>query len=527
MTTDNLGHVSNLGPMLSATGIQKRYGGVHALRGVDFEIHAGEVHGLVGENGAGKSTLIKILAGAETPDSGVVTINGESIRLGDTQTSLTAGISTVYQEPHLFGELSVAENIFIGREKTSRGRVKWAEQNKQVVELLEQIGLDPALASKNVADLPVGEQQLISIAKAFAMDVKVLILDEPSAILADKDIDTLFEVVRRLRSSGVGIIYISHRLDELGQITDRVTVMRDGAVVVTKNTEDLTSRQIAELMVGHELERLTVEPRKRSSKVVLNVRGVAAGKALKDITLDLHKGEVLGIYGLIGSGTSDLARALFGITPATSGSIVVNGKQVQLKSPAAAAAAGFAMVPGNRKKEGVFSNKSLSFNISARHLKHFSRAGIIFDAATERETTAELMKKLRVKAPTPETRIGALSGGNQQKVVMARQLVVPPTVLVLEEPTQGVDVGAKDEIHRLVLELADEGTSSLVISTDLEEIRTISDRVIVLHQGRIGQVFEAGVSAAELLAAASGAHEANESTSGSVSETDHSKEGKA
>lgn len=519
MTAENTGHSSELEPVLRATGIQKRYGGVRALRGVDFEVRAGEVHGLVGENGAGKSTLIKMLAGAETPDVGTVTVNGQPLSLGSTQASLDSGISTVYQEPHLFGELSVAENIFVGREKTSGGRVRWAEQQTHVAQLLEQIGLDPNLARRNVADLPVGEQQLISIAKAFATEVKILILDEPSAILADRDIDTLFEVVRRMRDAGVGVIYISHRLDELGQITDRVTVMRDGAVVTTRPTSELSARQIAELMVGHDLERLTVERKQVSEKVVLDVHAIGAGKSMKDVSLKLHEGEILGVYGLIGSGTSDLARSLFGVTPATKGTISVDGKAVTPKSPAHAAKSGFAMVPGNRKSEGVFLNKSLSFNISARHLGYFSKASVVFDARNERSTTLDLMKKLRVKAPVPETRIGALSGGNQQKVVMARQLVDSPKVLVLEEPTQGVDVGAKDEIHRLILELAAEGTSSVVISTDLEEIRTLSDRIIVLHQGQVEREFPGDTSTADLLAAASGDAGAVDPTETDVSDS--------
>lgn len=491
-------------PLLRATGITKRYGGVKALKGVDFEVRAGEVHGLVGENGAGKSTLIKMLAGAETPDSGIVVINGAELALGDTQASIAAGISTVYQEPHLFGELTVAENIFVGREITQGGRVRWTEQNSRVVELLDRIGLDPDLARRNVADLPVGEQQLVSIAKAFATEVKILILDEPSAILADQDIDTLFAVVRNMCREGVGVIYISHRLDELGQITDRVTVMRDGLVVATQATADLDSRQIAELMVGHELERLAAEHRSVGNDAVLKVTNIQAGSALKELSFELRAGEVLGVYGLIGSGTADLARTLFGIVPAAAGTICVRGTEVSINSPAQAAKAGFTMVPGDRKGEGVFLNKSLAFNVSASHLGFFSRLGVVFDTARELSTTRDLMAKLRIKAPSPTTRIGALSGGNQQKVVMARQLVEDPTVLILEEPTQGVDVGAKDEIHRLVLELTAAGTSVLLISTDLEEVRTLSDRVLVLHNGRLAQEFPAGATTARLLSAASG-----------------------
>ena len=489
--------------LLSARGMRKSYGGIRALRGVDFDIRVGEVHGLVGENGAGKSTLIKMLAGAETPDEGVVTVSDATVAPGDPQASLAAGISTVYQEPSLFGELSVVENIFLGRELTQGGRVLWDEQDRRGIELLEMLGLDPSIARRNVADLPVGEQQLVSIAKAFATKVKVLILDEPSAILSDREIDMLFTVVRRMRDAGTGVIYISHRLDELGKISDRVTVMRDGEVVATRDTRELTTRQIAELMVGHELGTVDVTS-EGVGRPVLEVTDLAAGKSLRNISFTLHEREVLGIYGLIGSGADEVARALYGITPARSGTLKVNGRERRLRSPRAAKAAGMTMAPGNRKRDGVFLDKSLTFNMASSHLKHFASALGVMSAKRERATMHELMTTLRIKATSPETRIGTLSGGNQQKVVIARQLVETPAVTILEEPTQGVDVGAQEEIHRLVLKVARDGASCLVVSTNLEEIRTLCDRIIVMHAGRVGAILDRGTPASDLLAAASG-----------------------
>ncbi|MDF9277431.1 sugar ABC transporter ATP-binding protein [Arthrobacter sp. EH-1B-1] len=494
-----------LDTLLQAGGITKAYGGVRALRGVDFDVRLGEVHALVGENGAGKSTLIKMLSGVERPDTGSVTVRGEAVAPGSPSASLAAGISTVYQEPHLFAELTVAENLFLGRELRGRGGpVRWAEQFATAAELLEQIGLDPVLASRQVGDLSVGEQQLISIAKAFATKVRVLILDEPSAILADHDIDTLFGVVRRMRDAGVGVIYISHRLDELAQIADRVTVMRDGEVVTSAPMSELSTRAIAELMIGGELDVVEVGERTVSTDIGVEVRSLSAGKALRCANLTVAQGEIVGVYGLIGSGTGELARALNGVLPAKAGQILIRAKPLTISNPRDSARAGIAMLPGNRKVQGVFLDKSLTFNLSVSHLPFFSRLGFVLDQLRERRSMLDSMRKLRVKAPYPETPIGSLSGGNQQKVVLARQLVEKPSVLVLEEPSQGVDVGAKGEIHRLVFDLARDGAAVLVISTDLDEIRTLSDRVLIMRQGAVAAEFQRGIAASRILAAASG-----------------------
>ncbi len=499
--------VAERSSLLTATGVVKNYGGIRALRGVDFSIDRGEVRGLVGENGAGKSTLVKVFAGAVNPDAGDVQMDGKPLTLADPQASLAAGISTVYQEPALFGELSVIENIFIGREIATGGRIDWKDEYAKGIELLELLGLDPSMANQTVADLPVGEQQLISIAKAFAAEVKLLILDEPSAILSDQEISVLFTVVRRMKEAGTGVIYISHRLDELAKITDSVTVMRDGSVVTTAPTRDLSARKIAELMVGHELDSVE-PPRVETGNVVLEVKNLSAGKALKDVSFDLRQREILGVYGLVGSGSGDIARALYGIDPATGGQIKVDGQSERIHTPIQAKRAGFSMAPGNRRRDGVFLDKSLTFNMASSHLELFSNSLGWMRAKEETGLMTKMMEKLRIKAPRPETSIGALSGGNQQKVVIARQLVGDAKITILEEPTQGVDVGAQAEIHRLVFEIAEGGRACFVVSTDLEEIRTLCDRVIVMHNGVVSAELRRGCTSADLLAAASGDTEA-------------------
>lgn len=492
-------------PLLQVTGIDKRYGGVHALKSVSMDIRAGEVHGLVGENGAGKSTLIKMISGAEVPDEGEILLNGEVLELGNTALALERGISPVYQEPQLFADLTVEENIFLGREQTSRGRVEWKKQHEMVQDLLADLQLRPDAIRERVGDLSVGEQQLVSIAKAVSTDVKLLILDEPSAILANKDVDTLFDIVRTFTARGIGVIYISHRLDELAKITDRITVLRDGQHVGTYDTESLTTVEVASLMVGNKFQ--VAEREDRNSSVTntesIAVYDVAAGKRLFGATFALYRGEVLGIYGLIGSGTTEMIRALYGIEPATQGKICVHGKEIKLKSPKAAMAQGITMLPGNRKAQGVFLPKPLTFNLSSSHLGFFSKFGF-FNYKKEKSAMLDAISKLKIKTRSPEALISELSGGNQQKVVMARQFIEDPSVLLVEEPTQGVDVGAKAEIHNLILEHAKSGNSVLVVSTDLEEIRYLSDRIIVFRDGYSEIELPGECSATDLLAAASG-----------------------
>jgi rhamnose transport system ATP-binding protein len=490
-------------PVLRMTGVEKRYGGVRALRGVAFELTAGEVHAIVGENGAGKSTLIKIISGAEVPDTGVIEIDGKPLPTGSTTSALGAGIATVYQEPQLFGELTVAENIFVGRELRRRGVVDRARQRERVLELLERIGLDKDLADVRVADLPVAEQQLVSIAKAVSQDPRILILDEPSAILTDREIETLFGAVRGLRERGVAVIYISHRLDELAQITDRVTVLRDGEVVASRPTAELSVRAVAELMVGHALDTRTVD-RQVEEQPVLEAAELTRTPKFRGVSFSVRPGEIVALYGLIGSGAGDVVRALFGIAPADSGDVRIAGNAVTLHSPAAAVANGISMLPGNRKVQGVFGSKSIAFNISSAHLRLLSAWGVWVDRKRESTIARDLIKRISIKAPGPATTVHNLSGGNQQKVVLARQLVERPRILLLEEPTQGVDVGAKDEIHRIIVDLADAGGAVLVVSSDLPEVLQLADRIHVMRGGRVTAEFPRGARQADLLAAAAG-----------------------
>jgi rhamnose transport system ATP-binding protein len=504
MTTAENGSDPNAPPLLRLTGIDKRYGGVHALRGVDFTLARGEVHALVGENGAGKSTLIKIVSGAEAPDAGRIEIDQHTLSTGSTTSALSAGIATVYQEPQLFGELTVAENVFIGRELRRAGVVARGRQQDAVVTLLERIGLDRRMADVRVADLSVAEQQLVSIAKAFASEPRILILDEPSAILTDREIGTLFKAIRTMRDSGVAVIYISHRLDELAQITDRVTVLRDGQVVASRPTRELSVRAVAELMVGHALQAGQVQRTVPDAVPALEVTGLGRQAVFADVDLAVRPGEVIALYGLVGSGAASIARALYGIDPADSGAIRINGNEVTLRSPSDAVRHRISMLPANRKVQGVFGSKSIAFNISSAHLRLLSRARLWVDRARERSVAHDFINRISIKAPGPATLVGNLSGGNQQKVVLARQLVERPHILLLEEPTQGVDVGAKDEIHRIIVELADAGSAVLVVSSDLPEVLQVADRVLAIRAGRVVAAFDRGARQADILAAAAG-----------------------
>ena len=493
-------------PLLTLHGIRKSYGPVRVLDDVDFEVRAGEVHALVGENGAGKSTLIKIASGAEPRDGGEITVAGQRLAGGSTTAALDAGIATVYQEPHLFGELSVAENVFIGRELTNRGLLDWSAQRRRVVELLGRLGLDPAIADSRVADLPVAEQQLVSIAKAIGGDARVLILDEPSAILTDREIERLFAAIKVMRADGVGIVYISHRLDELAQIADRITVLRDGRVVANQPLAELTVRAIAELMVGTALtESAGHDSVPVDAPVLLSVRGLGRRPAFIDVSFDLAEGEIVALYGLVGSGTEHIANAIYGIDPASEGEISVRGRPVRPRHPKDAVRAGIGLVPANRKVAGVFESKSIGFNISIGNLGRMSRLAYWIDRGRERQVATDFIRRVAIKAPGVASLVGTLSGGNQQKVVLSRSLVHRPEVLVLTEPTQGVDVGAKEEIHRIVRGLAEQGSAVLVVSSDLPEVLRLADRLLVVRAGRITSEFGASANQAEVLAAAAGA----------------------
>lgn len=488
---------------LHLTGISKRFGAVRAIRNADMTVRPGSVHALVGENGAGKSTLIKIISGAEFSDTGAIEFEGAPVKISSTLEAMALGIATVYQEPQLFADLTVSENIFTGRELRKGGRIDWRAQNAEVVELLSLLGLPARYATAVVGTLSIAEQQQVSIAKALAGKAKVLILDEPSAILTDSEIEVLFGVVRRLTATGVSVIYISHRLDELFRIAQEVTVMRDGQTLGTYPIEELSVRQIVELMVGgildddHPVRTVAAAPPK------LQLAGLGLTGRFHDVDIEVRPGEIVGLYGLVGSGVSEIAATVYGIESADSGEIRLNGAVVRPRSPRHAQKLGIALLPANRKLEGMFSFQPISFNISAGHLGLLSRFGWV-DRGRETEVARTMIKRLAVKTPSEKLPIGAMSGGNAQKVVLARQLVERPEVLVLAEPTQGVDVGAKEEIHRIITELADEGTAVLVVTSDLPEALRISDRLIVVRNGTTTTEFGPGATQVDVLAAAAG-----------------------
>lgn len=494
-------------PLLALTGIRKRFGGVQAIRHADLTLARGQVHALVGENGAGKSTLIKILSGAETADAGSIEFEGRPVQIRDPGDAIDLGVATVYQEAQLFPELTVAENIFLGREVRRGIRIDWEAQNREVVELLERLALPREFATRQVATLSGAHQQQVSIAKALSREAKVLILDEPSAILTEAEIGVLFGAIRRLTAQGVSIIYITHRLDELFTIADVVTVMRDGTTLGTYPVRDLDVRRVAELMVGGEVLQGERHARPADARARLALAGLSAEGYFADVDLEVREGEVVVLYGLVGSGVAEIAAAVYGLVPLTGGTISLDGERVRPRSPRHARSLGIALVPANRKVEGMFGFQPLAFNVSVGNLPSFRRLGVWMNRRKETAVSRDLVRRLAIKAPHERVPVSSLSGGNAQKVVLARQLVERPRVLLLSEPTQGVDIGAKEEIHRIVSELTRQGTAILVTTSDLAEAIRIADRLVVVRSGRVLAEFGPDARQSEVLSAAAGERE--------------------
>jgi rhamnose transport system ATP-binding protein len=491
-------------PRIIVSGISKNYGGVRAIINADMTIEAGRVHALVGENGAGKSTLIKIIAGAERTNTGTIVFDGKKVNINSTSEAIELGVQTVYQEPQLFPALSVAENIFVGREITKNGRIQWHEQAEQMKDLLNTVGLSPIVAATEVGALSIAQQQQVSIAKALASDATVLILDEPSAILTDAEIEVLFEVVRRLAERGVAIIYISHRLDELFRIADDITIMRDGETIDSRPITELTVREIAEMMVGGELANYAGQRATPSSEIVLELRDLSLPGKFSHINLSVAEGEIVGVFGLVGSGAESIAGAIYGMTDAPSGQIIFDGSARSFRHPSQAKKAGIALLPANRSQQGTFSFQSIGFNITIGQLQLLSTVKGWVDKKVENTLAQGQVDSLSIKTPNTMQPVSAMSGGNAQKVVLARQLLKRPKLMILAEPTQGVDVGAKEEIHRIVTNLAEEGTGVLVVTSDLGEVQRIADRVIVIRNGAVAAEFGRDATQVELLAAAAG-----------------------
>ncbi len=486
---------------LRASGVTKAYAGVQALAGASLELRAGEVHALIGENGAGKSTFIKILTGAVVADAGEVEVAGHLVRDHSPRASRAMGITAIYQQPALFPELSVAENIAIGWERAGLGgRVDWAERKRRALELLSRVGarIDP---DAEAGDLSMPEQQLVEIARALGADAKVLILDEPTASLSDDDAQNLFRVIRQLRAHGVAMIYISHRLEELSAIADRVTVLRDGRTLGTYDMREVNREQLIQMMVGRELSAVFPKRTVPIGDPVLELKRVGcSASGVHDVSLTVHAGEIVGVSGLVGAGRTELARTIFGLTPIDAGEILVRGKRVQIHSPSDAIAHGIAYVPEDRRRHGVVLEMPVSENITLAALGTMTRFGAL-DFRRERDVAIEYTRRLGVKTPSIGTLVSALSGGNQQKVALSRWLVTRPTMLILDEPTQGIDVGAKAEVHELMMELVASGVAILMISSELPEILGMSDRIAVMQGGTVSEVLDRADATQERLLA--------------------------
>ena len=474
--------------LLTLRSITKSFAGIQALKGVSFDLHPGEVHALVGENGAGKSTLIRIVTGAERPDAGTITVTGRNIAHMDPATSRLLGIAAVYQQPALFPDLTVSENIALSIEgRRTWGRVRWADRHARARELLGRAGaaIDPARLAET---LTMPEQQLVEIAKAIGSGARIVIMDEPSASLTDREVTRLCDVVSRLRSQGVGIIYISHRLEEVFTLADRVTVLRDGESIATRDRAEIDRPGLIHLMVGRELSAVFQKRAIAPGEVALEVRDLTSRAAgIRNISFSVRRGEILGVAGLVGSGRTELAETIFGLRRADAGEVRIAGMPRRIGSPRDAVAAGIAYLPEDRRRHGVVLEMPIPSNTSLASLRSISRRGLI-DRRAEWRVAERLIDRLRIRTAAVDANVGSLSGGNQQKVALARWLATDPAILMLDEPTQGIDVGAKAEIHGLMQELAERGLAIVMISSDLPEILAMSDRIAVMRRGTFAGV---------------------------------------
>ena len=470
--------------VLALEDVSKSFGAVAALRGARLELRAGSAHALVGENGAGKSTLVKILAGVHAPDAGRVLLDGHPVHLDGPAAARAAGIAVIYQEPTLFPDLSVAENIFMGRQPLGSGRrIDRKELHARCAALFERLGvrLDPERPARG---LSIADQQMVEIAKALSFDARVLVMDEPTAALSGVEVERLFTVARALRDGGAAVLFISHRFEEVFDLCDRITVMRDGQWVATDDAADLTVDQVVRRMVGRDVSslfpKLNVEPR----EVVLSVRGLTRRGVFSDVSFDVRAGEIVALAGLVGAGRSEVVRAVFGVDAYDEGSVEVAGRPLRPGRPAAAMAAGIALVPEDRRQQGLVMELSVERNATLTRRWQLARGGLLSSRA-ERATAAEWSQKLQVKAGKLADPVSTLSGGNQQKVVLAKWLSTNPRVLIVDEPTRGIDVGTKSEVHRLLSQLAAEGMAVVMVSSELPEVLGMADRVLVMHEGRL------------------------------------------
>jgi rhamnose transport system ATP-binding protein len=476
-------------PIVELISISKRFGAVQALRDVSLALYPGEVHALLGENGAGKSTVVKILGGIHSPDSGVIKIGGEEIELHSPAQAQHLGIAVIHQEPTLFPDLNVAENVFMGRHPRDRfGRVDWKRMYQEVEQLLAELDV-PLSVYTPVQGLSVADQQLVEIAKALSLHARVLVMDEPTAALSAHEVEKLFAITRQLREHGVAILFVSHRLEEIFELADRITVLRDGAHVITAPAAQFTSEDLIRYMVGRELTALFPKSEAEIGDVLLDVRHLTRNGVFQDVSFQLRRGEILGFAGLVGAGRTEVARVIFGIDRADAGEIRIGNELVQISSPKDAMRHGLAYVPEDRRQQGLVMDFSIAANMTLPILQQVSRLGVV-NRQRERQIATDYSQQLHVRSAGIDQLVKALSGGNQQKVVLAKWLITNPSILILDEPTRGIDVGAKSEVHRIISDLAAKGLGIILISSELPEVLAMSDRVLVMHEGHLTGMFD-------------------------------------
>jgi ribose transport system ATP-binding protein len=492
--------------MLSMSGITKQFGGVAGLHDVHLDLARGEAHALVGENGAGKSTLVKIMTGAYRMDSGEIRLEGQRVDFRSPRDAQAAGVVAVHQEVHLLSHRSIAENILLGREPRRWGLVDWKATYEQAADVLARLGLqlDPR---RIVSTLDIANQQMVAIARGASMSSRVLVLDEPTSSLSDREVRVLYDLIARLKQAGTTIVYISHRFDELYTICERVTVLRDGRYIATRTLADLPRLELICLMLGKNPEELAAteqqRPPRRTHEPLLSATDLTRGTHLRNVSLQVGRGEVVGMAGLLGSGRTETARAIFGLDAVESGHVEVGGKPIAAGSVAAAMESGLAFLTEDRKGEGIIPDLSIRDNLTLAALPAFARLGIV-SRARQQEVVDRLMRRLRIKATGSEQKISELSGGNQQKVLLARWLCRDPQVLLLDEPTRGVDIGAKGEIASLIRELADEGRGVLLISSELDELCAAAERIVVMRDGAVVGELPAASTPDDVVAAMAG-----------------------
>lgn len=484
--------------VLRIANLSKSFAGIHALRGVQLELRAGEVHALLGENGAGKSTLVKVITGVYPPDAGEIWLDDQPIRLADPRQATALGIAAIYQELSLFPDLDIAENIFVGRQpRDARGLVDWGRMYREAEALLTSLDVHLNLKTR-ARFLSIAQQQMVEVARALSVNARILIMDEPTSALTLNEVEELFKIVRRLRANGTAILFISHRLEELFQIADRVTVLRDGAYIDTRPMAGITQAELIRMMVGRTIQDLFPKKQVELGEVVLRVNHLSRAGAFQDISFELHRGEILGMAGLVGAGRTDVSQALFGIAPADAGTIEIAGQTVQITNPRQAMQYGLALVPEDRQHHGLVLPMDITDNVTLPRLARFTRHGWL-TRGSARVAAQQAAGQMEVKAASVWQQVRELSGGNQQKVVLAKWLSTKPRILILDEPTRGIDIGTKAAVHSLMSDLAAQGIAILMISSELPEVLGMSDRILVMREGRLTGCFARAEATQELI----------------------------